>query len=307
MSFLNKNKETSPLEQISNFRDESGVSTRRLEIGLWFIRQRKHFVVTVIVILSLTSLITLSYSIYHFSHFLIVGIEQDRQLRNEIGSNSNLVIRPNFSGSYLSASDVTLLLNQSNQSDIVAKVSNSHTRSVLNFSYYFNVAGEQVGTGRTFIFPGDTKYVMALSQKISSLQSGAEIVIQDINYSPVSREILPVWEEYRADRLNFLVEDAAFTSGQDSGLSEKISLGELHFKITNQGGFSYKQLPLDIVLRNGDRIVSVSRYYIENFRSGETKTPRISWPGSWSGISQIEIIPDVNILDESVYLKYSSE
>lgn len=306
MSIFNSKKE-SPTAPISNFRDESGVSTRGLEFGLWYIRHRKHFVIGVIIFLALVSLATLSYSIYNFSYYLIVGRGQDKQLYKDISSSANQLVRREPAGSFVSTSDVTLLLNQSNQADLVGKVTNANPRSVLYFSYYFNVSGEQIGQDRSFVLPGDTKYVMALNQKLSSIQSGAELIITDIRYSPMPREIFPQWQEFKEDRLRLLVEDAAFIPGQDSGLSEKISLGELHFTITNQGGYSYKQLPLVIVLRLGDRIVSASRYYVENFRSGEKKSVRISWPGSWSGISQIEIIPDINILDENVYLQYSSE
>ncbi len=306
MSIL-KSKEKLPQEEISTFRDESGVSTRRLEFGLWYIRHRKHFVIGVIIFLSLTSFSTLSYSIYNFSYYVIVGRDQDTQLYKDLTSSGNQLVRREPVGSYLSTSEVTLLLNQNNQADIVGKVSNANPRAVLNFSYYFNVSGEQIGAGKSFVLPGDTKYVMALNQKLSSVQSGAELVVTDISYTPMPREIIPQWQEFRADRLRLSVEDAAFIPGQDSGLSEKISLGELHFTITNQGGYSYKQLPLAIVLRMGDRIVSVSQYFLENFRSGEKKSIRISWPGSWSGINQIEIIPDINILDENVYLQYSSE
>lgn len=306
MPELNSKKEL-PLTEISNFRDESGVSTRRLEFGLWFIRHRKHFFIGAIIFLSLISVSTIGYSIYNFSHYLIVGRDQDEQLYKDISSSANQLVSRPAVDNYLSISEVTLLLNQNNQADFVGKVVSAHNRSVINFSYYFDVNGEQIGAGNTFVLPGDTKYVMALNQKLTSTPSGAELIITDISYNPMPREVIPLWQEYRADRLRLQVQDAAFIPGQDSGLSEKISLGELSFTIINQGGFSYKQLPLAIVLRLGDRIVSASRYYIDNFRSGEKKSVRISWPGSWSGISKIEIIPDINILDENVYLQYSSE
>lgn len=296
-----------PLAQISNFRDESGVSTRRLEFGLWYLRHRKHFYLGIIVFLSLVSLSTILYSGYTFSHYLIIGRDQDAQLYQDIGSSQFQLIRQEPAGNLVQISDVSLLLQQNNQADIVAKVTNANPRSVLNLEYYFNVSGEQIGAGNDFVLPGETKYVMALNQKLTSIQSGAELVITQTRYTSLPRGVYPIWQQYRGDRLNLLVENATFIPGQDSGLSEKISVGELRFTITNQAGYSYKQLPLAIVLRQGQRIVSVSRYFIDNFRSGEQKKINLSWPGSWVGINQIEILPDVNILDENIYLQYSSE
>lgn len=304
---LDTQQKKEPLAKISNFRDESGVSTRRLESGLWYLRHRKHFFLGVIVFLSLVSLGTMGYSLYKFSHYIIVGRDQDEQLYQDIGSSQFQLIRQEPAGDLVQISDVSLLLQQNNQADIVAKVTNGNPRAVLNLEYYFNVSGEQIGVGNDFVLPGDTKYIMALNQKLTSIQSGAELVITETRYTALPRGVYPIWQEYRGERLNLIVENATFVPGQDSGLSEKISLGELRFTITNQGGYSYRQLPLAIVLRQGQRIVSASRYFIDNFRSGEQKTVNLSWPGSWVGINQIEIIPDVNILDEYIYLQYSSE
>lgn len=290
-----------------NFASQTDVSAKGLEVGLWYIRHRKNLYIAIIVILGLIGSVSLGYSIYKFSHYLLVGQEQDAQLFRDLGSEPLPVFPENNPDDYLNILETSILLIKNNQADLIAKVESSHTRSVINFSYYFMVGGEKSEEGSSFILPGESKYVMIFNQAVTGTPSGAQLVIENIVFSPIDRQILAEWETYRQSRLDFVIEDKKFTPGQSSGLSEKINLGELSFTISNQGGYSYRQVPLAIVLKSGERIVSISRYYLDNFRSGETRSIRVGWPGNWPGINQIEIEPDLKILDESVYLQYISE
>jgi hypothetical protein len=306
MSLFNSTKKTE--ETVTgNLASQSDISNTSLEVGLWYVRHRKNLYIGVIVMLGLLGGLSVGYSLYKFSHYLLVGRDQDAQLYRDLSAGSLSVPVKINPEEYITISETSILLQKNNQADLVAKIESSHTRSVINFSYYFMVGGEKSEEASSFILPGDNKYVMIFNQPVTGTPSGAQIVIENIRFSPVDRQILSEWEVYRQSRLDFSVEDKKFTPGQTSGLSEKINLGELSFTISNQGGYSYRQVPLAIVLRSGSRIASISRYYVDNFRSGEIRSIRVSWPESWSGINQIEVLPDVDILDQSIFLQYISE
>jgi hypothetical protein len=102
------------------------------------------------------------------------------------------------------------------------------------------------------------------------------------------------------------VQNTKFTNGVESGLSEKVSLSKLDFKISNNSACGYKSVPLTIVLKSQGQILAVNRYIINNFRSGEEKNIQLTWPGKLSNVNEVEILPDLNILDDLIYLKYSS-
>ena len=293
-------------KKVVDFRDEAGLSTRRLDIGLWYVRHRRFFVIIGIAILALTAASTVGYSLYKFSDYIFVGRQQEQQNFLELTSGGSLITNRSNTGNNLSYSDVKILSGINDQSDILAAVTNSNTRSLINFSYYFNVNGEKVGGSNDFIFPGDTKYVMAIGVKLSAPNPTATLVIGNISYSRLDRRAIGDWDQYRSSHINFLIEQAAFVPASDSGLSEKVSLGELTFHITNQSAFGYKNVPLSILLKSGGNIIAINRYQLNDFRSGEARNVRLTWPGKYSGIDQVEITPDLNILDEDVYLKYSS-
>ena len=60
---------------------------------------------------------------------------------------------------------------------------------------------------------------------------------------------------------------------------------------------------LNIAIFEGDQLVGVNVYHLQNFLGGETRNVKINWPGNFNNI-HAEIVPDLNILDDRVYLKY---
>lgn len=291
--------------RIREYRDESGLSTRQLEAGLWYVRHRKLFFILLIVVLGATAIGTLGFSLYKVGNYFFVERHQEEQNFLELTSGTSLVTNRSNAAGNLTYSDARILPGNNGEADLVAAVTNVNQRSMISFTYYFNVNGAKVATNTDFVFPGDTKYLMAFRQRVPAGAS-ANLVIENLTFQRLDTHVVGNWEQYQADRLNFLIEDAAFSPAAESGLSEKVSLGELNFKITNQSGYSYKSVMLSILLKSGDGIAAATRYRLDNFRSGETRTVRMTWPGRLPVITQVDIVPDVNILDDDVYLRYSS-
>lgn len=292
--------------RINEYRDTSGISTRRLDVGLWYLRHRKKFIVIFIAVLALTAASTIGYSLYKFSDYVFFGRFEDQKIYLELTSGSSFVTSKTNAGNNLSYSEVRILPSSANRHDVVAAVTNTNDRSVVNISYYFDINGEKIGAAQDFIFPGDTKYLMALGQSITAVNPRANLVIEDVSFGRIDRHAISDWAKYRADRLDFLIKDAVFKAGVESGLSEKVSLGELNFDITNQSAYGYKTVKLAILLKSRGEVAAATYYWLDNFRSGENRQIRLTWPGHLPVIDQVDIVPDINILDDNVYLRYSS-
>ncbi len=303
MSFLKKNNNVQP--ELTPFRSEAKISNFRLDFGLWFLKNRKHFVMGWIALLSVIILVTLGYSLYQFSYYQFVGKKEYEQMLHDLTSSANMTVLHRDSSTFLSFSEARVLLGQNNTADFVATVTNNDTRTVLYFSYYFDVDGQSVGANNDFVFPGETKYIMALQQSMPTGQIGANFIITNARFQRIDRRRIPDWEAYKKERLDFQIDNAKFLQGQESGLSEKINVGQVSFKITNNGAYGYKNLPLTVILKSNENIVSVNRYMLNNFKSGEARSVSLSWPGATSIINHIEIVPVVDLLDDSVYLPYS--
>ena len=63
-------------------------------------------------------------------------------------------------------------------------------------------------------------------------------------------------------------------------------------------------MPLNIVLYDGTKPVAVLRYVVDKFYSAQTQIVRLSWVDSVSGATSLQVYPDLNIVDSSIYIKY---
>lgn len=290
---------------ISSFRDEAGISTHTLETGVWVISHQKYFVITLVIILALIGVSTVGYSLYNLAHYLIIGRAQDERLRHELSSASTIIHNQYGNIGYLNIGAVQVMPNQNGTIDFVGKIKNTTVRGVIYFSYYFDVNGQEVGGGTDFILPTETKYVVALGQTASVQGSTTNLVVSNVELRRLDPAIIDHWQKYQTDHLNFVVSDAKFIPGQISGLSEKLYLGEVSFTVTNMSAYGYKDARLLVILKSGNRLVGVTHYYLKNFRSGESRPVRFTWTGGVSAVNQVEVRPDVNPFDDSVFLPYS--
>ncbi len=292
-------------ERVKHFRDTEGLSTRQLDFGLWYLRNRKKFFFTLVFLLLLIAGGTIGYSLYQFSSYLFVGIKQDKQTFLDLTSATSLVTNKTNSGNNISYSEVRMMQGQDNKYDFVVAVTNANPMLSVKIKYAFEVNGQKIAPAEDFVLPQDTKYLMALHQDVAAGAS-ANLIIESTSFIRVDRHKVADWSQYRLERMNFVIEDAKFIAGAESGLSEKINVGQLDFKITNHSAYGYVRVPLSIILKSNGSIVAVNRYWLDSFRSGEIRTAQISWPGKLPVVNEVEIIPDINILDDSVYLKYST-
>ena len=134
MSFLENNKQTTP--ELTPFRSEAKISNFRLDFGLWFLKNRKHFVMGWMALLFVIGIVTLGYSLYQFSHYQLVGKKEHEQMLRDLSSSVNLAVLHRDTSTFLSFSEVRVLRGQNNTADLVATVSNADTQTVLYFSYY---------------------------------------------------------------------------------------------------------------------------------------------------------------------------
>lgn len=305
MAFQNINSKDTVTPPLQTFHNDATVSDLRLDTGLWFLRNRKNLTLILIGVLITVSLGTWGYSLYGFGYYMLVEKAQHQQMLVDLTSSQNMIRVPRFGENLLSVTETKILPAQNNQSDMFAVVVNNHDKMVVFFDYHFEINGQTIASGSDFILPSATKYVMALQQPISGGQMPVNFVIDNIRGDRLDPHRISNWTAFQEERLNIAVDKSIFTPGQESGLSEKINVGQVDIKLTNKGAFGYKDLRLIIVLKSNQTIASINQHIVKNFRSGESRDISLSWPGITGFVNQIEIIPDINVLDDSVYLPYS--
>lgn len=288
-------------EQVENFTDFNGISTKSLELGLWIAEHRRAFFLAVIWFLSLTAAVLWSFCLYYFANYLIVGIKQDRESAIGMidGTISHKVIdyESGLSWSFVKAVD-----NGQGRFDLIGEVTNKNQDAYLNFDYYFEVDGQQSPIKSGFIFPNDTKQIAFLGYAYSGYPSNVRLVVSGSNFKRFNKRNMPDWPQFRDDHLYFLVKDKQFTPYNQTGLSEKVNLNRLNFNITNRSAYSYQDARFLILLYDRDSIVGVDYYVIPEFRSKNTYRAELTEIGDLSAVTHFEVLPDIDIINGSAYI-----
>ncbi len=289
-------------KKVANYVDVEGVSTGRLNFGLWYLRHRQLFFLALVWALSLVAVVLWSYSLYYFGHYLLVGVKQDQI--NELALSEKIVnVVQNNKMEKFSYKFTTVVHLGAERYDLVAKVVNENDAVLAKFNYYFIVDGVKMGEGTNFVMPRSHKYITSVVDGLSLTPQDVTVVIVSVEWPKIDIRQIGDWDEFSRARLNFSVSDEKFVNANLSTLSEKIPINMLSFKVRNDTAFNYLELPWQIIMYSGSEVVAVKNYVMNNLVTRASKEVVLTVVGNLPSITKLEIVPDVNILDERVYQK----
>jgi hypothetical protein len=290
---------------IHQYQDLEGLTVTKLQFSLWLAKNKRNFLYIFYGLLFLIAIVTWPLFIYTFGSYLISGMKEDARLLNELGqpiSTLHTVVLSQAAKPLKYGHWQSLKIGPGKY-DFVMKISNPNQWYAAQFDYYIILNKKIYGRQHGFILPGETKYLAILGQKIKNL-SAVRFVISDLTWERINKHIYPDWRAFYQQRVNFTIYDKKFIPAQATILSEKLNLNELSFKIKNNSAYSYWQVNLVILLRDRlNKIIGVNKYRLDNFFSEETREINVTWTGRLKPVKEIEVIPEVNILDKKVYKK----
>ncbi len=282
---------------LKNYNDEADVSLKRMNFGLWVAEHRRRIIKIVIIFLISLSAFFFIYSSYSYIVYFISGDPNSELINNNLSFASRQVTS-DLETAALQVFDLD------GHSDLAIQVTNPNDKFMANFSYCFKQGDKDLACGKSFILPSEKKNILALAQAFSGSRSELSFSISDIFWRRIDAHQIPNWADFLGQRLDFAFSDMNFASAAASGLSDKVNLSTFDFSVKNQTAYGYYEAPLNIFLYSGSEIVGVNRYILQNFLPGETRSVKIIWPGRFNSVNRTEVIPDINIMDDNVYLKY---
>ncbi len=280
---------------LKNYRDPSGISVREMNIGLWFSENRRKITRFFTVFLILISAFFFIYSSYGYIIYFMSGT-LDNQLENQVMSPRNVT-------SEMVIAAVEKFKNE-DKTDLAVRLNNPNDNFSAEFEYCFKQGDVDLSCARSFILPSEDTHILAMAVSSDIAITAPTFVVKDIFWSRVNLHEIPDWAAYQSERINFEITNINFLGANKSGLSENLKLNSLSFVATNNSAFSYYEVPFDILLYSGSRLVGVERHTAQNFMSSEERAIKISWAGDLGTVSRIEITPRINLNNSDVYLKY---
>lgn len=303
-----RGKEEEPPKKINinEYKDVGGLTLRKLNIGLWYVEHKNILRTVLIGFLLLIAAVSWSYTIYGFAYYFSRGMAEDELLARQT-VNTGIISH----NAILAASAKDLLLggtgilrSSGNKYDFFVKAKNPNNRHAAEFDYYFSANGQETGKRGGFILPGESKYLLSLSNELGFRPTGARIKFENFRWIRIDRHDIPDWKSYRDKRLNIKISGIKFTPAAKNALSDKVKLNYLKFTATNETDYNYWNVYFTVLLYRGANIVGVNKYGIDEFMSGQTRQAEINWPGAVGRVDRIEITPEINIARDDIYIKY---
>lgn len=283
---------------LNKYKDLDGLSLKKMNFGLWLSESRGKIMKIIIILLIALSAFFFIYSSYNYFIYFLVGDNKE----SEIAFSNSSVLSPRKVVSELIISEPKIFKSGETY-DLVTLLKNPNDKFIGTFEYCFSGNEKIINCSGSFILPGEEKYVFSLGQKIDDA-STIVFKVNNMVWQRVDNRQIPNWSSFASNRLNFGLENINLALARESGLSEKLGFNSLEFTINNRTAFGYYEVPLSIALYSGSELVGFNSYVLKDFLAGETKNVRLSWLGGLENVSRTEIRPVLNILDDSIYLKY---
>ncbi|MEI7451769.1 MAG: hypothetical protein WCK37_01045 [Candidatus Falkowbacteria bacterium] len=289
---------------LNKFEDSEGITLNKMNIGLWLVAHRRRFILIFIGFLIAMSAIFYGYTIYGYVDYLFFGGQRERLAIEELTKTPSVSEEQRLQAQAkpIETSVPQAFANAGNY-DFLAKINNPNDKFFVSFDYCFTDSGKDLACAKTFLLPSENTYV-AVFNSTSTVQSQLGFRMFNTKWERLNLHIYPDWKSFASDHINFSTSDINFKSSQDSGLSEKISLNSLDFKVSNNSAYNFWEAPFTILMFNGPAVVAINHYTLSSFMSGEIRPIKISWAGSVAAVNKLEVYPEINILNDSVFMKY---
>ncbi|MBN2854119.1 hypothetical protein JXK06_01120 [Patescibacteria group bacterium] len=267
---------------------------KRMGIGLWLSENRRNITKTIVVLLIFISAAFFVYSLYNLVVYFKAGNPAEGLTDNNLAQNTTK-IEP------LVFSEISVFANNT-KNDLAISLTNNNPRFYANFDYCFKQGNIDLSCGNSFILPSSEKYILAFAVETENSNEDISFFVSKISWKRISREISD-YQSFQDERLNFSIYDIDFKPAA-SKVSANIDLNNLEFSLENLSPYSYYEVPLNILLFNGNELKGINRHIINNFYSGETRQLNLSWSADLRDARRAFIVPELNIFDESIFLKY---
>lgn len=292
-----KDKNESLDDKLNEYKDPAGLTLKEMNFGLWVAENRKKILKLITAFLIILSAGLFIYSTYHFIVYFRSGDPSQQIIVDNINTSPRKLTED------LQVYPLHVFVS-GERYDLSVQIENPNAKFMANFNYCFTQGENEIFCGTSFIFPNEKKYVMSLGRNDLSGLGNIDFKINDIFWQRINAHQISSWEDYASDRLNFAVFDIEFLAASDSGLSNRVSLNTLSFAVQNNTSFGYYEAPLNILLFSGSELVGINRYSLFDFLSGDKREVRLSWAGNFRSVNRVEVVPEINIMDDNVYLKY---
>ncbi len=182
--------------------------------------------------------------------------------------------------------------------DLMVEIANPNAQWWASFDYKFQINNDEfTETRNSFILPGETKKLMDLAVPNGDLAS--RLVLSNVVWQKETD-----YANLQRLRLKFDIQNVEYVPASELGVGQELAVSRVLFTIYNNTAYNYKNIKLLILLKSADNIVAVNQIASGALKSNQSKKLESTFFQSLPRITSVEVVPEVNILDDDVYMDF---
>jgi hypothetical protein len=280
----------------------NNLSDDELKVSYWYVTHRVLLRKLGIAVLGLIGLGLVLYGAWGLINFYGIANTQSDEIAGAVGQdklNYDLLAEANKPRD-LVVLDTQVISSGDGLIDAVSQIQNPNLQwYVESFDYYYLFGETQTETQSSFILPGQTKFALQLGTE--TLPGNPNLVVDNIKWQKVSD-----YESLAEKMLQFEIRSAKITSSKQTGISDKESIATVDFEVVNKSFYNYWDPVFVVLVYRGDSVIAATKTTLKGINTGEVKTESINLFQAIPSGAQLQIVPDINILDPSVFKGFSN-
>ena len=287
---------------IAKYEDVSGqFSNKTLFQSFWFVSHKLLLRNIVIGVLMLWCLISVGYSVFVFGDYVLFGYWEDRTMYRQQAQEF-----PDFTKNktVYEAQNIVILPTQifaesSERYSVYTRIKNPNDNFIGEVYFHYNIQDVETPTARAVIMPGSDQFLAERGILSGSRLRSARLVVERIDWKRVDPHTVKDVPGFVGDRLGFVVED--FTvSPPDSNAD--IPTAQVEITMSNDSVYSFRRPDFFVVLYRGRGVEYVHYTTQPDFLFGQKRVLRFATLLPLSSITDIEVVPVINVFDPEEYL-----
>lgn len=292
---------------LDRYQDPEGLTVKKMAMGLWFVQNRKHFIFIFMVILAVISVITWGRFFYVFGTYVMSGLKYDDQLAREITTHT--IVGHDFflnrTPKEITFNNIQLIKGENEKYDFIIKATNPNEIYWAEIDSHIKVGGIDTAYETNFILPNETKQFIITGIELKNVSNTAKFINDGVRWHRIDKHKYPNWDEFAENHLDIFVDNILFTPSKKTIITEKIPLNTLDFTVNNNSAYNYWGININIIIYGvNNKILILNEHVLNNFMSSEKRTVSITIPGDYPTIGEIEILPEINITKDDIYIEF---
>lgn len=292
---------------LDRYRDPGGLTVKKMDIGLWFVRNRKHFIFIFMIVMAMIGAVTWGRFFYVYGSYVIVGMKYDEQLSRGIVENT--VVGHDFfkqrAPKNIELGTIRMVKGANDKYDFLVEARNPNDNYWAEIESHISVAGKDLAYEKNFILPNETKQILITGKELDNFSRSVKFVKDKTLWHRINKHKYPNWKYFSQEHLDIELTNIEFTPADKTVITEKVPLNNLNFTVKNKTAYNYRGINMNIIIYGvNNQILILDEYALNTFMSGETRTISITLPGDYPVVGKIDVIPEINITRDDIYIKF---